>query len=111
MYTKEQETLKAAFTNFFGVAVSSSVYEGDQAKANAISLFTEELIKQGQNEDETVNIAALKPMLKANLWILKCRQSDIVKSYEKEFKKSPPDSITSELDSLIELMESYIKKI
>lgn len=111
MYTKEQETLKTAFTNFFGVAVSSSVYKDDLAKTNAISLFTEELIKQGQNEDKTVNITALKPMLKANLWILECRRSDIIKSYRENFNEEPPNNFTLELDTLIDLFKNYIEKI
>ena len=44
-YTNEQETLRAAITNFIGIAASSSMYEGKDAVRNVVALFLEELIQ------------------------------------------------------------------
>lgn len=110
-YSKEQEILRSAITNFIGVAASSSAYKNDRAKENVISLFIEELVKIGQNEDKTVNMKTLRPLFKSIIWILQCRRSDIISSYKENFGQDPPETFTQEIDTLIELLNIYINKI
>lgn len=90
MHSKEQENLRSAIANFLGVAASTSMYEGDRAKENVIALFTEELVKIGQNKDQTVNMQVLKPIFLSVIWILKCRKNDIISSYTQQFNGLPP---------------------
>lgn len=110
-YSKEQEALRSAITNFIGVAASSSAYKNDRARENVISLFVEELVKIGQNEDNTVNMKTLRPLFKSVIWILQCRRNDIVKSYKENFNQDPPIAFTQEIDTLVELLDIYINKI
>lgn len=109
-YTSEQETLRAAITNFIGVAASSSMYEGKDAVRNVIALFLEELIKYIET-DEGINMNAAKPIFRANMYILDQRKKDIQESYRKSFDNEPPESLTQELDTLIQSLSDYIDKI
>ena len=109
-YTNEQETLRAAITNFIGIAASSSMYEGKDAVRNVVALFLEELI-QYMETDEGFNMNAAKPLFRANIYVLEQRKKDIVNSYRKSFKTEPPESLTKEIDELIQSLNDYIDKI
>ena len=109
-YTSEQETLRAAITNFIGVAASSSMYEGKDAVRNVVALFLEELIKYIET-DEGINMNAAKPIFRANMYILDQRKKDIQENYRKSFDNEPPESLTQELDMLIQSLNDYINKI
>ena len=109
-YTSEQETLRAAITNFIGVAASSSMYEGKDAVRNVVALFLEELIKYIET-DEGINMNAAKPIFRANMYILDQRKKDIQESYRKNFDNEPPESLTQEIDELIKSLNDYINKI
>ena len=109
-YTSEQETLRAAITNFIGVAASSSMYEGKDAVRNVVALFLEELIKYIET-DEGINMNAAKPIFRANMYILDQRKKDIQENYRKSFDNEPPESLTQEIDELIKSLNDYINKI
>ena len=109
-YTSEQETLRAAITNFIGIAASSSMYEGKDAVRNVVALFLEELI-QYMETDEGFNMNAAKPLFRANMYILEQRKKDITNSYKKSFDTEPPESLTKEIDELIQSLNDYINKI
>lgn len=109
-YTSEQETLRAAITNFIGVAASSSMYEGKDAVRNVIALFLEELVQYTQ-EDDNINMNSAKPIFRASVYVLEERRRNIRNEYIKTFNSDPPDNLTSELDNLIESLNEYIKKI
>lgn len=68
-YTSEQESLRAAITNFIGIAASSSMYEGKDTVRNVVALFLEELI-QYMETDEGFNMNAAKPLFRANIYVL-----------------------------------------
>ena len=109
-YTSEQETLRAAIINFIVVAASSSMYEGKDAVRNVVALFLEELI-QYMETDEGFNMNAAKPLFRANIYVLEQRKKDIVNSYKKSFETEPPESLTKEIDELIQSLNDYIDKI
>ena len=109
-YTNEQETLRAAITNFIGIAASSSMYEGKDAVRNVVALFLEELIQYIES-DEGINMNASKPIFRAVVYVLEQRKKDIVNSYRKSFETEPPESLTKEIDELIKSLSDYIDKI
>ena len=109
-YTSEQESLRAAITNFIGIAASSSMYEGKDAVRNVIALFLEELIQYIET-DEGINMNAAKPVFRANVYVLEQRKKDIINGYHKNFDSEPPDSLTKEIDELIKSLNDYINKI
>lgn len=109
-YTSEQETLRAAITNFIGVAASSSLYEGKDAVRNVVALFLEELVQYAQ-EDDAINMNAVKPILRASVYILEERARNVRNSYRQSFNSEPPETITQELDLLVKLLTEYINKI
>lgn len=110
-YTSEQETLRAAITNFIGVAASSSMYEGKDAVRNVIALFLEELVQYTVNEDETIDMNSSKPILRASVYVLEQRKKNIIDNYREKFETEPPESLTSELDKIIQSLKDYIDKI
>ena len=109
-YTNEQETLRAAITNFIGIAASSSMYEGKDAVRNVVALFLEELI-QYMETDDGFNINAAKPLFRAVIYVLEQRQKDINDNYRKSFNAEPPESLTNEITQLIQSLNDYINKI
>lgn len=109
-YTNEQESLRAAITNFIGIAASSSMYEGKDAVRNVIALFLEELIQYIET-DEGINMNAAKPVFRANVYVLEQRKKDIINGYYKNFDSEPPDSLTKEINELIKSLNDYINKI
>ena len=109
-YTNEQETLRAAITNFIGIAASSSMYESKDAVRNVVALFLEELI-QYMETDEGFNMNAAKPLFRANIYVLEQRKKDIENSYRKSFETVPPESLTKEIDERIQSLSDYIDKI
>ena len=109
-YTNEQEALRAAITNFIGIAASSSMYEGKNAVRNVIALFLEELIQYVQSDDG-INMNATKPIFRATTYVLQERKKDIIKSYRESFNSEPPELLTEEIDELINSLNAYINKI
>ena len=109
-YTSEQESLRAAITNFIGIAASSSMYEGKDAVRNVVALFLEELI-QYMETDDGFNINAAKPLFRAVIYVLEQRQKDINDNYRKSFNTEPPESLTNEITQLIQSLNDYINKI
>lgn len=109
-YTSEQEALRAAITNFIGIAATSSMYEGKDAVRNVIALFLEELIKYTQTDDG-INMNATKPIFRATIFILEERRRTILNSYKESFDSDPPETLTQEIDSMIESLKNYVNKI
>ena len=66
-YSQEQESLRLAITNFIGVAAANSLYEGDNATRNVISLFLEELVKY-VIKDNTIDIKNTTPIFRACIY-------------------------------------------
>ena len=54
---------------------------------------------------------AAKPLFRANIYVLEQRKKDIVNSYRKSFETEPPESLTKEIDELIQSLSDYIDKI
>ena len=109
-YTNEQESLRAAITNFIGIAATSSMYEGKDAVRNVIALFLEELIQYTQTNDG-IDMNTTKPIFRATIYVLEERRRDIRKSYTESFNCEPPENLTQEIDSLIESLKAYINKL
>lgn len=109
-YTSEQETLRAAITNFIGVAASSSMYEGKDAVRNVMALFLEELVQYAQ-EDDNISMNAVKPIFRATIYVLEERKRNIKNSYRQSFNAEPSEALTQEIDLLVEKLTDYINKI
>lgn len=110
-YSQEQESLRAAITNFIGVAAANSLYNGDNAIRNVISLFLEELVKYTMNDKDVVEIKNTTPIFRACVYVLESRKRDIINTYIESFGAEPNESLTQELDQLITLLKDYIEKI
>ena len=109
-YSQEQESLRLAITNFIGVAAANSLYEGDNATRNVISLFLEELVKY-VIKDNTIDIKNATPIFRACIYILNQRKQDIVNNYKSSFGAEPNTALTQDIDQLIELLTEYMNKI
>ena len=109
-YSQEQESLRLAITNFIGVAAANSLYEGDNATRNVISLFLEELVKY-VIKDNTIDIKNTTPIFRACIYVLTQRKQDIVNNYRDSFGAEPNAALTQDIDQLIELLTEYMNKI
>lgn len=109
-YTTEQETLRAAITNFIGVAASNSMYTGKDAVRNVIALFLEELI-QYMETDEGINMNAAKPLFRAVVYVLDQRKQEAIRTFKEAFEMEPNELLTEDIDELIKLLNNYINKI
>lgn len=102
-YTQEQETLRNAFWNFLGGLIASSPHQDqDKVKENVTALVLEEICKISKNEDETLNIQAAKPILKAAEWVVSKRIEEVnLIGFE----------ATEDVTQLKELLSKYVNKI
>lgn len=110
-YSQEQESLRLAITNFIGVAAANSLYEGDNATRNVISLFLEELVKYVIKSDDTIDIKNTTPIFRACIYVLTQRKHDIIINYKDSFGAEPNATLTQDIDQLIELLTEYMNKI
>lgn len=110
-YSQEQESLRLAITNFIGIAAANSLYEGNNATRNVISLFLEELVKYLIKDDNTIDIKNTTPIFRACIYILDQRKKDIIKSYVNNFGVEPNEALTQDIDQLINLLTEYMNKI
>lgn len=109
-YTKEQETIRMALTNYVGALYVNSKYTGSVGKSNVNAIIIEELTKLSE-EDGKLDLIALKPILNAAAWILKRKKQEIENDANSDFLKEKIKPTIKEMTSLIEGIEKYVEKI
>lgn len=110
-YTKEQETIRIALTNFVGALYSNSKYTGDVGKSNVNAVIIEELTKLSRDEDNHLSLIALKPIFNACAWILRNKKKEMEDDANTDFLKEVIKPTTKEMDDLIYRIEAYAEKI
>ena len=115
MYTETQEALRNSLWNFMGSILSASIIEDKRKKENVTALMCEELCKFCKTEDETsVDMQAVKPILKAAVWVLEARKLEMIKSrcdIDVDAMITPMEKAIDELSNLIDALNHYIVKL
>lgn len=84
MYTETQEALRNSLWNFMGSMLTASMYDDKKNKESVTALISEELCKFCKNEDETtIDMDAAKPILKAAVWLLNAKETELYNLMEK----------------------------
>ena len=84
MYTETQEALRNSLWNFMGSMLTASMYDDKKNKESVTALISEELCKFCKNEDETtIDMDAAKPILKAAVWLLDAKETELYNLMEK----------------------------
>lgn len=115
MYTETQEALRNSLWNFMGSIYTASIYEDKKKKENVTALMCEEMCKFcKKEEDETVDMQACKPILKAAIWVLEARRLEMQKkkdSLDIDALITPMDRAIEDLSNLIDTLNTYIEKL
>lgn len=61
--------IRNGLTNYIFACLNSLPYEGDKAKHVLVSILTEESLKISQDENNQINMYAIKPILKSIIYI------------------------------------------
>lgn len=110
-YTKEQETIRMALTNYVGALYTNSKYTGDIGKSNVNAIIIEELTKLAKDEDGNLSLVALKPIFNACAWTLRVKKKEIEDGATTDFLKEMAKPSIEEMDNLIVGIEKYAEKI
>lgn len=110
-YTKEQETIRMALTNYVGALYSNSKFTGDVAKSNVNAIIIEELTRLSRDEEERLSLIALKPIFNACAWILRNKKKEMEDDANTDFLKEMIKPTIKEMDDLIYRIEAYAEKI
>lgn len=80
----------------------------ERAKESVMAIFCEEMAKFVRNEDDKIDLKAIKPILKLNEWILENRLAELknIKLESKSIKEAE-----KELKATINLLKEYRKKL
>lgn len=103
MYTSDQTQIRQGLVSYIGAIVKSSPFEGRAARHDAASILSEETLKLAQGDDETVDIYVLKPLLRATVFTLKQRSSELSELPNKEARSRAIQykKMSTELENLI----------
>ena len=110
-YTKEQETIRMALTNYVGALYSNSKFTGDVAKSNVNAIIIEELTRLARDEEEHLSLVALKPIFNACAWILRVKKKEVEDDATTDFLKEMIKPSIEEMNNLIDAIEKYAEKI
>ena len=103
MYSNDQTQIRQGFVNYIGAIIKTSPFEGRAARQNAASILIEEALKLAQNEDKTMDIYVLKPLIRGMVLVLKQRHAELSQLPSREAKEKAKDylRISEELEILI----------
>lgn len=110
-YTKEQETIRMALTNYVGALYANSKYTGDIGKSNVNAIIIEELTKLAKDENGNLSLVALKPIFNACAWTLRVKKKEMEDDATTDFLKDIIKPSIEEMDNLISVIEKYAEKI
>lgn len=110
-YTKEQETIRMALTNYVGALYLNSKYTGDVGKSNVNAIIIEELTKLAKDENGNLSLIALKPLFNACAWTLRVKKKEMEDDATSDFLKEMIKPSLDEMNTLIESIEKYAEKI
>lgn len=107
MYTETQQVIRNSLWNFMGSIMNASISE-ENKKENVTALISEELCKFCKTGEDTIDMKAAKPMLKAVVWILKARKLEL---YNLPITSEAIDNTIKELETLETSLGAYVDRI
>ena len=100
MYTDTQQAIRNSLWNFMGSLLTASSLEGVHAKESVIALMSEEMCKFVKQEDnESIDMVAAKPLLKATSWILDAKLKELYKTLD-EAPKVAHEAIINNINNI-----------
>lgn len=110
-YTKEQESIRMALTNYIGSLYSSGNFTGELGKNNVNGIIIEEILNLSKDPDGNLSMLAIKPIFNACAWSLRKRKDEMIKSAKTEEIKKTINPLIEEMNVLINKIEKYAEKI
>lgn len=112
MYSNDMTQVRAGLVNYIGAMIKASGYEGKAANQLVVAALIEEALKLSQVDSEACDMYVLKPLLRANIFVLKQRCVELTKlsSLEPEAKIAIASSI-KRYEEIIQTYENMTKDL
>ncbi len=103
MYSTDITQIRQGLVSYIGAILKASSLEGRAARQDTAAVLVEESLKLAQEEDKTLDIFVLKPILRATSLVLKQRCSELssLPGKETSTKSNEYQRIAKELDKLV----------
>ena len=114
MYSNDTTQIRSGLVNYLGALIVASKYEPQAARHDVAAMLVEEAIKLAKDENDNYDMFVLKPILKANAFILDNRISEIDKDLdilpeeickELQKKKKTYQTINKSLKQIIDAIQ------
>jgi hypothetical protein len=79
MYSNDMIQIRAGLVNYIGAMIKASQLEGKEANQVIAAALIEEALKLSQLEGNSCDLFVLKPLLRANIFVLKQRCKELFK--------------------------------
>jgi hypothetical protein len=82
MYSNDMTQIRTGLVNYIGAMAKATGFEGKAANQIVAAALIEEALKLSQVDGETCDLYVIKPLLRANIFILKqrCAQLAVLRS-------------------------------
>lgn len=77
MYSNDLTQIKSGLVNYVGAMIKSTGYEGKPANQLVAGALVEQVLKLSQIDGPTCDIYILKPLIRANIYILEQRRATL----------------------------------
>lgn len=77
MYSNDMTQIRSGLVNYIGAMIKSSGYEGKAANQIVAGALIEEALKLAQIDGQILDLYVLKPILRANIFILEQRAAQL----------------------------------
>ncbi len=114
MKKQDYNLVRSGLSNYIGSLINSSNLTGKSKKHDVVAILMEEAISIAKDEDnDSVDLYILKPMIKGNLNIFKARKYNLEKQLDQfsPLVKDQAQEQIKEYDSMIKLLSRFIDNV
>lgn len=79
MISNDITQIRAGLVNYIGASIGAISFEGKAANQTIAAILIEEVLKLSQSEDGVCDMFILKPLFRANIFVLKQRINELSK--------------------------------
>jgi hypothetical protein len=106
-YSNDQIQIRSGLVNYIGALLKSSPFEGRAGKQNVSALLVEETLKLALDENNTIDLYTVKPLIRG--MVLVCKQRIVELS--KIQKNTTVDEQINKYKSIIILLEDIVSMV
>lgn len=111
MYSNDMTQIRAGLVQYIGAMMKASGYEGKAANQIVAAALIEEALKLSQLEGNVCDMYVLKPLLRANIFVLKQRCVELKKIPVEAEAKIAIATTIKRYEEIIQVYENMTKDL